>query len=200
MEAMSASIGTTSNPKTSQLFSSSQELLVQCGAHGHVVFHVWIWIAIWIFGPHLKFICYWPKLMSLFVLLLQVAVMRTTFVTSSRTWLALDTGRPTKYVLCLAQYLFALASETRLWYTAYCCLHCIVSWHNQEYMIERRKCQTHRQVTRTKSKSGAVVKHQRTFLKSTSNVKELFKSNAAPLYRSLVTSLTQYTAMQMCCR
>ena len=43
-----------------------------------------------------------------------------------------------------------------------------------------------RQVTRAKSKSGAVVKHQRRFvvLKTTSN-----KSSAAPLYRSLVTSL-----------
>ena len=47
------------------------------------------------------------------------------------------------------------------------------------------------QVTRTKSKSGAVVKHQRMFvvLKTTSNVKQHFKSGAAPLYHSLVTSL-----------
>ena len=49
----------------------------------------------------------------------------------------------------------------------------------------------YRQVTRAKSKSGAVVKHQRVFvvLKTTSNAKQLFKSGAAPLYRSLVTSL-----------
>jgi hypothetical protein len=48
-----------------------------------------------------------------------------------------------------------------------------------------------RQVTRAKSKNGAVVKHQRVFvvLKSTSIAKQLFKSGAAPLYRSLVTSL-----------
>ena len=48
-----------------------------------------------------------------------------------------------------------------------------------------------RQVTRAKSKSGAVVKHQWMFmvLKTTSNTKQLFKSGAAPLYRSLVTSL-----------
>ena len=48
-----------------------------------------------------------------------------------------------------------------------------------------------RQVTRTKPKSGAVVKHQRMFvvLKTTSNVKQHFKSGTAPLYRSLVTSL-----------
>ena len=47
-----------------------------------------------------------------------------------------------------------------------------------------------RQVTRRKSKSGTVVKHQKTFvvLKTTSNVKWLFKSGAAPLYHSLVTS------------
>ena len=40
-------------------------------------------------------------------------------------------------------------------------------------------------------KSGAVVKHQRMFvvLKTTSNTKQLLKSGAAPLYRSLVTSL-----------
>ena len=37
--------------------------------------------------------------------------------------------------------------------------------------------------TRTKSKGGAVVKHQRTFvvLKTTSNVKGLLQSGAAPL-------------------
>jgi hypothetical protein len=48
-----------------------------------------------------------------------------------------------------------------------------------------------RQVTRAKSKSGAVVKHQRVFmvLKTTSSANQLFKSGAAPLYRSLVTSL-----------
>ena len=48
-----------------------------------------------------------------------------------------------------------------------------------------------RQVTRIKSKSGAVVKYQRMFvvLKSTSNVKQHFKTGAAPLYRSLVTSM-----------
>ena len=51
--------------------------------------------------------------------------------------------------------------------------------------------QLYRQVTRAKSKSGAVVKHQRVFvvLKTTSNVEGLFKSGAAPLYHSLVTSL-----------
>ena len=40
----------------------------------------------------------------------------------------------------------------------------------------------HRQVTRTKSKSGAVVKHQRIFvaIKTTSNVKQHFKSGVAP--------------------
>ena len=50
------------------------------------------------------------------------------------------------------------------------------------------------QVTRTKSKSGAVVKHQRMFvvLKTTSNVKQHFKSGAAQLYHSLVTSLLAY--------
>ena len=48
-----------------------------------------------------------------------------------------------------------------------------------------------RKVTRAKSKSGAMVKHQRVFviLKTTSNVESLFKSGAAPLYCSLVTSL-----------
>ena len=48
-----------------------------------------------------------------------------------------------------------------------------------------------RQDIRAKSKSGAVVKHQRMFvvLKTTSNTKWLFKSGAVPLYRSLVTSL-----------
>ena len=52
-------------------------------------------------------------------------------------------------------------------------------------------CVHYRQVTTAKSKSGAVVKHQRVFvvLKTTSNAKWLFKSGAAPLYRSLVTSL-----------
>ena len=51
-----------------------------------------------------------------------------------------------------------------------------------------------REFTRRKSKSDAVVKHQRTFvaLKTTSNVKRLFKSGAAPLYCSLVTSLELY--------
>ena len=43
-----------------------------------------------------------------------------------------------------------------------------------------------RQVTRAKSTSSAVVKHQR-MLKTTSNEKSLFKRDAAPLYRSLVT-------------
>ena len=44
---------------------------------------------------------------------------------------------------------------------------------------------------RTKSKSGAVVKHQRMFvvLKATSRTKWLFKSGTAPLHHSLVTSL-----------
>ena len=39
-----------------------------------------------------------------------------------------------------------------------------------------------------------MVKHQRTLvvLKTTSNVKGLFKSGAAPLYHSLVTSLSLY--------
>ena len=48
-----------------------------------------------------------------------------------------------------------------------------------------------RQVTRTKSKSSAMVKHQRMFvvLKTTLNVKGLLKNGTAPLYRSLVTSL-----------
>ena len=48
-----------------------------------------------------------------------------------------------------------------------------------------------REVTRRKSKSGAVVKHQRKLvvLKTTSNVKWHFKSSAVPLYCSLVTSL-----------
>ena len=48
-----------------------------------------------------------------------------------------------------------------------------------------------RQVTRAKSKSDAVVKHQRVFvvLKTTSVVKQLFKSGAVPFYHSLVTSL-----------
>ena len=48
-----------------------------------------------------------------------------------------------------------------------------------------------RQVTSWKSKSGTVVKHQRkaVVLKTTSNVNALFKSGAAPLYHSLVTSL-----------
>ena len=49
-----------------------------------------------------------------------------------------------------------------------------------------------RQVTRAKSKSGAVVEHQRihVVLKITSNTKWLFKSSAVPLYCSLVTSLS----------
>ena len=49
-----------------------------------------------------------------------------------------------------------------------------------------------RQVTGGKAKSGAVVKHQRkdVVLKTTSNVNRNFKSGCAPLYRSLVTSLT----------
>ena len=40
-------------------------------------------------------------------------------------------------------------------------------------------------------KSGAVVKQQGMFvvLKTTSNTKQLLKSGAVPLYRSLVTSL-----------
>ena len=48
-----------------------------------------------------------------------------------------------------------------------------------------------RQVTRAEPKSGAVVKHQRVFvvLKTTSIAKRLFKSGAAPLHHSLVTSL-----------
>ena len=42
-----------------------------------------------------------------------------------------------------------------------------------------------------KSKNGAVVKHQRTFVlfKTTSILKRLFKSGDEPLYCSLVTSL-----------
>ena len=49
----------------------------------------------------------------------------------------------------------------------------------------------YREVTRRKSKSDAEVKHQKKFmvLKTTSNVKWLFKSSAVPLHRSLVTSL-----------
>ena len=48
-----------------------------------------------------------------------------------------------------------------------------------------------RQVTGGKAKSGAVVKHQRkrVVLKTTSNVRDHFKSGFVPLYRSLVTSL-----------
>lgn len=48
-----------------------------------------------------------------------------------------------------------------------------------------------RQVTRTNAKSGAMVEHQRMFviLKTTPNAKGLFKSGAAPLYRSSVTFL-----------
>ena len=55
-----------------------------------------------------------------------------------------------------------------------------------------------RQDTRAKSKSGAVVKHQRMFVvsKTTSNTKWLFKSGAAPLYHSLVTSLSVDMYMQ----
>ena len=54
-----------------------------------------------------------------------------------------------------------------------------------------RYVQVCRQVTRAKSKSGAVVKHQRMFvvLETTSNTKRLFKSGAVPLYCSLVTFL-----------
>ena len=54
-----------------------------------------------------------------------------------------------------------------------------------------------REVTRRKSKSGAMIKHQRIFvvLKTTSNVRWVFKSGTAPLYRSLVTSLYQYMYM-----
>ena len=50
---------------------------------------------------------------------------------------------------------------------------------------------TSRQVTRTKSKSGAVVKYQKMFmvLKTPSNVKQQIKSGAVPLYPSLVASL-----------
>ena len=53
------------------------------------------------------------------------------------------------------------------------------------------------QVTRAKSKSGAVVRHQRVFvvLKTTSIAKWLFKSRAAPLYCSLVTSLSMHAAL-----
>ena len=45
-----------------------------------------------------------------------------------------------------------------------------------------------------KSKSGAMDKDQRIFmvLKTTSNVKELFKGGAVPLYHLLVTSLVQH--------
>ena len=46
------------------------------------------------------------------------------------------------------------------------------------------------------NKSGAVVKQQRTLvvLKTTSDIKGLFKSSTVSLYRSLVTSLVQYNA------
>ena len=52
------------------------------------------------------------------------------------------------------------------------------SSHNDMYMIGYRK------VTRAKSKSSAVVKHQRVFmvLRNTSIAKRLFKSDAAPLF------------------
>ncbi len=58
------------------------------------------------------------------------------------------------------------------------------------------------QVTRAKSKSDAVVKHQRVFvvLKTTSNAKWLFKSGAAPLYRSLVTLFTGVCGCDNRCR
>ena len=54
-----------------------------------------------------------------------------------------------------------------------------------------------RQVARANSKSGAVVKLERVFVvnKTTLNVKCHFKSSAAPLYRSLVTSLYMYNTV-----
>ena len=53
---------------------------------------------------------------------------------------------------------------------------------------------TIRQVTRGKAKRGAAVKQQKKLVvsKSTSNVNGHFKSGFAPLYRSLVTSLTTH--------
>ena len=55
-------------------------------------------------------------------------------------------------------------------------------------LVYTTKC---RQVTRAKSKSGAVVKHKRVLVvyETTSKVKWHFKSGTVPLYRPLVTSL-----------
>ena len=63
------------------------------------------------------------------------------------------------------------------------------------FMYLRYSPRISREVTRRKSKSSTVVIHQREFvvLKTTSNVKWIFKSNAAPLYHSLVTSLIEVT-------
>ena len=54
-----------------------------------------------------------------------------------------------------------------------------------------------RRVTRTKSKSGTVVRHQRMLVvhKTTSNVRGHFKSSTVPLHRSLVTSLCSTCAL-----
>ena len=56
------------------------------------------------------------------------------------------------------------------------------------------------QVTGTKSNSGAVVEHHRmsVSLKTTSNVKQYFKSGTAPLYCSLVTSPFMYSIYVKC--
>ena len=58
-------------------------------------------------------------------------------------------------------------------------------WHSAMAAIQAR----------AKSKSGAVVKHQRAFvvLKTISNVKWFFKSSTAPLYSSLVTYMYMHT-------
>ena len=60
---------------------------------------------------------------------------------------------------------------------------------NEEPLIQCTYMYITRQVTRAKSKSGAVVKHQRMFVVLKTQKKSLFKSGAAPLYHSLVTSL-----------
>ena len=60
-----------------------------------------------------------------------------------------------------------------------------------------------RQVTRIKSKSSGVVKHQTLMmfvvLKTTSNVKQHFKSGAEPLYCSFVTSLMNTPSVMHIC-
>ena len=74
-----------------------------------------------------------------------------------------------------------------LWYRTITNGHCSFKQSKKSILLKT----SHQPYTSGKSKSGAVVKHQRLFvvLKTTSNVKRLFKSGTAPLYRSLVTSL-----------